>query len=151
MALISGNPGLLNYYLPFLNHLHGLLPPTHAIISTSHVGHSPNLPAPAQPVDLFGHLDAKVELASALRQSLDAWSDGTKGDAGGQFTSSRPKLVIMGHSVGGWLMVEVIKRMNRHERLVHAGYVLFPSLGYLAESRNGRTLWVSQSAILATA
>lgn len=46
------------------------------------------------------------------------------------------------------MTVEVLKRVNADgKKVVHAGYVLFPSLGWLAESPNGRTMWVSASAI----
>ena len=45
----------------------------------------------------------------------------------------------MGHSVGAWLLCEVMKR----EKGVKAGYMLFPTLGWLRETWNGRTLWVS--------
>lgn len=71
-------------------------------------------------------LDTKVELVRAISAELDAWGD-------------QPRLCLMGHSVGSWLMCEVMKRVN-----VHAGYLLFPTVGWLAESWNGRTLWVGE-------
>jgi hypothetical protein len=121
--LTTGNPGLLNYYIPFMNHLHALLPDSHALVSTSHIGHTPGLTAPTQPLDLMQQLDTKVELVTEVKKHLDAW--------GGC------KVSLMGHSVGSWLMCEVMKRVQ-----VEAGYLLFPTVGWLAESWNGRTLWV---------
>lgn len=131
-----GNPGLINYYLPFLSHLHTILPKTHAVLCTSHLGHEPHLSAPTKPVELMTLLETKVELASALRDSLDAWANGP---------SKRPKLVLMGHSLGGWLTCEVMKRLNTDEEAetIHAGHLLFPSLGWMAQTWNGRTMWVS--------
>ena len=124
-----GNPGLVNYYIPFLTHLHSLLPPDHAILSTSHIGHAPDLPIPVEPLDLLAHLAAKLELVKALRVSLDAWGN-----------EPRAKLALMGHSVGSWLLCEVMKR--EEEGAIEAGYMLFPTIGWIADTRNGRTLWV---------
>jgi len=115
-----------------LNHLHSLLPASHALISTSHIGHTPGLRAPSQPLDLLQQLETKVELVGALDTYLKAW-----GQENGE---QPPKLNLMGHSVGSWLMCEVMKRLKDD---IHAGYLLFPTVGWLAESWNGRTLWVS--------
>ena len=126
-----GNPGLLNYYIPFLNHLHGLLPASHAILSTSHIGHSPHLAAPKQSLDLLSQLEAKVELTRCLRTSLDRWAEEeTKGE-----------LNLMGHSVGAWMACEVMKKLPEE---VDAGLLLFPTLAWIADSWNGRTMWVSE-------
>lgn len=133
-----GNPGLLNYYIPFLNHLHGLLPASHAILSTSHIGHSPHLAAPKQSLDLLSQLEAKVELTRCLRTSLDRWAEEeTKGEGGTQ----KPRLNLMGHSVGAWMACEVMKKLPEE---VDAGLLLFPTLAWIADSWNGRTMWVSE-------
>lgn len=133
-----GNPGLIDYYLPFLSHLHGLLPDSHGIICTSHIGHESHLPAPSKPAELDTLLETKIELVTALRGSLDAWID--RADP----RTTPPKLVLMGHSLGGWLVCEVMKRLNVVEPgTIHAGHLLFPSLGWMAETWNGRTMWAS--------
>jgi hypothetical protein len=130
-----GNPGLIDYYLPFLAHLYSLLPPTHAILCTSHIGHEGHLKAPTLPAELHTLLETKIELVTALRSSLDAWTA----------TQKKIKLVLIGHSLGGWLACEIMKRLNREEEVVQAGYLLFPSLGWMAKSWNGRVMWVCTS------
>ena len=125
---------MLGYYLPFLRYLHDLLPSTHAILATSHIGHSPSLPDVYPPVELHGQLDSKIELVQALRTSLDAWPGENE---------SRPRLALMGHSLGGWLLMQVMQKLNTAEEVVSAGYLLFPTVGWIAKSWNGRTLWVS--------
>jgi alpha-beta hydrolase superfamily lysophospholipase len=90
------------------------------------------LKAPTQPAELRTLLETKIELVTALRSSLDAWSA----------TEEKTKLVLIGHSLGGWLACEVMKRLNREEEVVHAGHLLFPSLGWMAKSWNGRVMWV---------
>ena len=46
----------------------------------------------------------------------------------------------MGHSVGSWLLCEAMKREPKGN--IDAGYMLFPTIGWLADTWNGRTLWV---------
>ncbi|KAK8864310.1 hypothetical protein IAR55_001557 [Kwoniella newhampshirensis] len=131
---VLGNPGLLGYYPPFLSHLHSLLPPTHAILATSHIGQSTVVSSPEQPLDLLAQLESKVELVTHVRHYLDAWAQERGQD--------RPRLAMMGHSVGAWLSCEVMKRLNCDgHRRIEAGYLLFPTLGWIANSWNGWTLW----------
>lgn len=137
----SGNPGLLNYYHPFLAHLHYLLPASHAILSTSHIGHSPHLPAPQQPLDLHQQLTAKVELINSLRRYIDQWAnEGYRNPRGRVEHVDRPRISLMGHSVGSWFLLEAMKLLGDS---IEAGYMLFPTLGWIADSWNGRKLWVS--------
>jgi len=79
-------------------------------------------------------LETKIELVTALRTSLDAWSTPEQ---------ERTRLVLIGHSLGGWLVCEIMKRLNKDEEVVDAGHLLFPSLGWMAKSWNGRVMWVS--------
>ena len=132
-----GNPGLLDYYIPFLSHLRKLLPPDHSIISTSHIGHSPHLPSPVVAMDLPAQLESKLELVQTLCQSLEIWAK----EAPQYDRSQRPKISLMGHSVGAWLICEIMKRLE--EDVVWSGIVLFPTLGWLSDTWNARTLWVS--------
>ncbi|WVO16206.1 hypothetical protein L204_103877 [Cryptococcus depauperatus] len=135
LLFILGNPGLLGYYPPFLNHLHSLLPPAHAILATSHIGHSVTIPGPSIPLSLDQQIGSKVEIVEAIRRCLDGWAD----DEG----SPKPKFALMGHSVGAYMTCEVIKRVNKpgHEWPIHSGYLLFPTLGWIANTWNGWTLW----------
>ncbi|ORX36727.1 hypothetical protein BD324DRAFT_651211 [Kockovaella imperatae] len=128
--LMIGNPGLLGYYPPFLSHLHSILPPTHAILSTSNIGHSPYLKAPDIPLDLDGQLASKVELVQSLSAHLSAWAlkEGVE----------KPRLSLIGHSVGAWLSCQVKKRLPE---LLDAVFLLFPTVGWISETWNGRTLW----------
>ncbi|WVR07135.1 hypothetical protein IAU60_004176 [Kwoniella sp. DSM 27419] len=135
VVFILGNPGLLGYYPPFLDHLHSLLPDTHAILATSHIGHSVTVPSPPSALDVPQQLESKVELVTTLRTYLDEWA--------AEGSGPRPKLSLMGHSVGAWFLCETMKRLNTPggERPVEAGYMLFPTLGWIANSWNGWTLW----------
>lgn len=132
-VLTAGNPGIPDYYTPFLNALHAQLPDTHALMCTSHVGGDPSMPAPPRPLNLREQVDAKIELVSALRASLEAWA---REEASA--SAERPDVVIGAHSVGAWMTCEVAKALD-----VSATYLLFPTLGWIANSYNGWKLWVS--------
>ncbi|WVF71555.1 hypothetical protein IAT40_006363 [Kwoniella sp. CBS 6097] len=146
IIFILGNPGLLGYYPPCLTHLHSLLPDDHAILATSHIGHSTTIPPPPSALDLNQQLASKVELVQSIREYLDEWAS----EAGS--TQAKPKLCLMGHSVGAWLLCEVMKKLNSTSTsnssdksqdipVVEAGYLLFPTLGWIANTWNGWTLW----------
>ncbi|KAK4685057.1 hypothetical protein P7C73_g5101, partial [Tremellales sp. Uapishka_1] len=129
ILFILGNPGLLNYYHLFLNQLYSLLPPSHAILATSHIGQSPSVSSvPVEPLDLPAHLACKIELVDALNSEFDRTSE----------NGLKTKICLMGHSVGAWLSCEVLKQ---RPDAVHAGYLLFPTLGWIADSWNGRLMW----------
>jgi len=106
------------------------LPDSHAILCTSHVGGDMRIRGPARPLDLLQNLETKVECTEAIRKSLIAWAE----EAG----TPEPKLVLMGHSIGAWLCVEVMKRVK-----IQIGYLLFPTLGWISNTYNGYRLWVS--------
>ncbi|WRT66269.1 uncharacterized protein IL334_003222 [Kwoniella shivajii] len=139
ILFILGNPGLLGYYPPFLSHLHSLLPDSCAILATSHIGHSTMIAPPEEPLDLPQQLESKIELVQSIKGYLDDWA---KEDVN---YSSKPKISLMGHSVGAWLSCEIMKRLNTSEReenwLIQSGYLLFPTLGWISNSWNGWTLW----------
>ncbi|WVW83806.1 hypothetical protein I302_105827 [Kwoniella bestiolae CBS 10118] len=140
ILFILGNPGLLGYYPPFLTHLQSLLPPSYAILATSHIGHSTTIPSPKDPLDLPQQLESKIELVQSLRTYLDGWST-----EDGNTSSDKPKLSLMGHSVGAWLTCEVMKQVNtspnEQEWPVESGLLLFPTLGWISNTWNGWTLW----------
>lgn len=129
----QGNPGLIDYYSHFIDSLHRLLPPGFAILAHSHVGHSPYLESPARPYTLQEQIDCKVELIDSLREELESWRGPRE---------ERTRLGVMGHSVGAYMATEVLKaRGNDNE--VEKGFLLFPTLGNIAQSQNGVRLWVS--------
>jgi triacylglycerol esterase/lipase EstA (alpha/beta hydrolase family) len=138
-----GNPGLIDYYIPFLTHLHSLLPQSYALLCTSHIGHEGHLPT-QPPTELGDLLESKIELVTALRQSLDTWASDDQRKESGE--ARRAKLVLVGHSLGGWLVCEIMKRLNtsdsRGEDVIHSGHLLFPSLGWMAKTWNGKVMWV---------
>ncbi|WWC61774.1 uncharacterized protein I303_104359 [Kwoniella dejecticola CBS 10117] len=140
MLFILGNPGLLGYYPPFLNHLHSLLPPSYALLATSHIGHSTRIASPKEPLDLPQQLESKIELVKSLTKYLDGWAK-----ENGRSHHALPKISLMGHSVGAWLSCEIMKKLNTDPQPenwpIQRGFLLFPTLGWISNTWNGWTLW----------
>lgn len=93
-----GNPGLLNLYTSFLTALHNKDTTLRlAILGHSHVGHTPGVESKGSvPQDITQHgLNAQVQA------SLEAY-DAIRSTFGGNI-----KVIIIGHSVGAWLSLQV--------------------------------------------
>jgi dienelactone hydrolase len=130
---LTGNPGSLDYYTKFMHYIQDQLPDSHALLALSHVGADPRLPPPEDgPLDLPQHLATKVDFIQSLKQSLGEWARETDNNA------PQPKVALVGHSVGAWLTVEIMKRVD-----IEAGYLMFPTLGWIADTHNGWKLWAS--------
>jgi predicted esterase len=71
-------------------------------------------------------------MISELHQALANWP-GAEDDLGPS------RLCLMGHSVGAWFLCELMKKLPEQ---IDGGYMLFPTVGWIADSWNGRTLWV---------
>ncbi|KZT62364.1 alpha/beta-hydrolase [Calocera cornea HHB12733] len=116
---LTGNPGLLPIYKPFLETL-SASSPNLAVIGHAPLGHGIEVPTPPKSaLTLDAQIDANVELLD----SLLAWVD------------KDTKIVLCGHSVGAWMMCEVAKR--RPER-VDALFFITPALCNIANTPNGR-------------
>ena len=91
MTSFQGNPGLAGFYIPFLTHIHRSLKGS-AVIAHSLVGHCPEVgPVPNARCGLHSQVEAVIEMIDAVRKSF----------------SSSVHLVLVGHSVGAWLVLQV--------------------------------------------
>ncbi len=89
---VTGNPGLVGFYEPFLDHIYSKSRPGTAILAHAELGHSPHVESP--PLAFTGlepQVCAVVEAIDAIRA---LYGDGTK-------------LVVIGHSIGTWLSMRV--------------------------------------------
>ncbi|KIJ46409.1 hypothetical protein M422DRAFT_29264 [Sphaerobolus stellatus SS14] len=128
---IPGNPGLIDFYNPFLSVLHrkfkdqGL-----AILAHAHLGHSPHLMEP-ETTKLQHQVEACVEVVDEI---MATWPD--------------VKIVLIGHSVGSWISSQVLKERTDH---VNAAFLLFPTISNIADTPNGRLLsWLFNPPLAAT-
>ncbi|KAJ9111273.1 hypothetical protein QFC22_006573 [Naganishia vaughanmartiniae] len=153
IVFFPGNPGLVEYYPPFLHKLQSLIPASYGLISLGHVGHSLSLSFQTQHLTLTEQIQVKVEFVEKLREELDAWrkEEQARGDAG------ETMIGLMGHSVGAEIAVQTTRDLEEPERMVStseptkdvvtrpasritAAFLLFPTLAHIAKTPNARRL-----------
>lgn len=139
-----GNPGLLDFYIPFLSAIHQDAKTSgFGILALSYTGHTPKIKE-QHSRDVLGLNSQLINVIDIL----DAiW---------GAFGKSVP-IVLAGHSVGGWIALQVCSSRNRpvhrplilfikafHARInaVAAVFFLFPTISHIARTPNGRVLAV---------
>lgn len=160
----TGNPGLVEYYPPFLHRLRSLIPPSYGLISLGHIGHSLTLSFQTQHLTLREQIQVKVEFVEKLRKELDAWreEEQAEGGGGGKGDSGQTMIGLMGHSVGAEIAVQTIRGLEEPERAIStittdpsngnarlekqpqqritAAFLLFPTLAHIAKTPNALRL-----------
>ena len=96
--LISGNPGLASYYEDFMLSLKPKLPDEYSIWTLGHGGHdipenAENFPSFSDHADLFN-------LESTIKQKVDFVKT---------HISSDQEVILIGHSIGAKMVIEVMK------------------------------------------
>ena len=156
LLLITGNPGLVSYYTPFLLRLQSHLSPHYAFLAHSHIGHSPSLPHPTTPLKLYEQVDSKVEFVKALTKELVE----LRRREGGEEGEDRPvRISFIGHSVGSEIAVQTMRQLDDHLETslstfdnnpdevdhparfkMNASFLLFPTISHIALTPNGQKL-----------
>jgi hypothetical protein len=151
---ICGNPGLVNYYVVFLDCLRGMMDAAdegsggtaYDIYGRNLLGFSDDDHEPFsmdnEPVDLEGQIDGIYkDVAARTVIPDDAGAEGKQGEG------SRPYdfVILMGHSVGAYISVEIFhQHMKDASRAPHLnlrhGFLLFPTLTHIANSPSGKRL-----------
>ena len=145
---LTGNPGLILYYQPFLSKLHSLLTLSSSIDSARfHIcGHSlrgfefqddKNVKPPEEPFSLAEQIGYQEDLLYKHIRSHR------------YRTGNNPKVILMGHSVGAYILLELIK--NHPKRIeggeedfdLIGGVLLFPTITHIAQSPLGMIASVS--------
>jgi pimeloyl-ACP methyl ester carboxylesterase len=114
---LEGNPGIISYYDEFLSVLHELSPST-TILGVSLAGHEDY--ELQNPLSLDEQLQNKVRIVDSIGSSAPFTS--LKGD--------KPKLVVMGHSVGAYIALQT---MRLRPQKVDNVFLLFPTLSHIAQ------------------
>ena len=134
---IPGNPGLIAYYDPFLSTLHALLSPSSTLPSANfHIcGHSLAGFETTDQLHQLAGLETQIEYVDdLLYEKVDEVRDRTR---------QTPKVLLMGHSVGAYILLEIIRR---HRRRIEGGakdfdliggILLFPTITHIARSPSG--------------
>lgn len=128
LLFIPGNPGVIDFYHPFLTAIHNQdRSGTLAILSHSHIGHDPAVQdlTPARRTS-FNHA-----LPFQIRNSLRIF------DVLITSFGVNTRTVIAGHSVGSWVALQVLKLRCA---AVSGVFFLFPTITNIACTPNGRLL-----------
>ncbi|KAI9875744.1 MAG: hypothetical protein M1830_008054 [Pleopsidium flavum] len=151
---ITGNPGLIAYYHTFLACLVQLLDEKRGVSSGVHVyGHSlagfqpfdsPG-DAPHAPYRLQQQIGYVEETLQSYVRSQRLRSANQEGEHPGGASSQRSlKIILIGHSVGAYILLELIRRhrkqvsLGRGEEMdIVGGVLLFPTITHIAKSPSG--------------
>jgi len=131
---ITGNPGLIGYYNTFLHSLHSILSTAQASQTIYHI-HGKSL---------AGFVDSATETRTAP-YSLEEQIEITLSALKSQRVLSGPKkdqnydsVILIGHSVGSYILLEIIKRLGKSSPVrISAGILLFPTITHIAKSPSG--------------
>ncbi|KAG0371022.1 hypothetical protein BGZ54_001376 [Gamsiella multidivaricata] len=119
-----GNPGLIDYYTPFLQTVHDTCQGKIDIFGASHLGHSAgaHVTDPSRMYALEEQVESKIAIMDRLQEMYPA---GTR-------------FILAGHSMGAWLALRVLKARPNHgiERI----FELFPTIHRIADTPNGRKM-----------
>lgn len=147
--LMPGNPGLIQYYEPFLSKLHALLSSSSTTESSRfHIcGHSLTGFEVAQNGKKFRPPRVPLGLEEQIEVQEKLLYDHIKSHR--DRTGNSPKVILMGHSVGCYILLELIQQ---HRKKIEdegeedfdliGGILLFPTITHIAESPLGRVFGV---------
>lgn len=140
---ITGNPGLIAYYHPFIISLRKSL---HATYSTS-----PTFPSfTVHGSNLAGFDDADLDPAHPTPYSLQEQISHVHKTISEQRIKTKDgirefdNIILIGHSVGAFILMEILKTLRtaatKSDLNIQAGILLFPTITHIAQSPNGLKL-----------
>ncbi|GAA5933664.1 hypothetical protein JCM3775_003766 [Rhodotorula graminis] len=150
LLFIPGNPGLVDFYRHFLASLRDSLPlelrNQTKLYAVGHLRHTPGFDEDRgfNPRGLPS-LDDQVKDKCTFVESI--------ADEDGIGRPDGPKLVVLGHSIGAWIGLQMLKALPQQISSLHA---LFPTLSHMALTPNGRRLsplfssWALRPVFLST-
>ncbi|KAM0745745.1 hypothetical protein T439DRAFT_384057 [Meredithblackwellia eburnea MCA 4105] len=127
ICFITGNPGLPGYYTQFINQMRSKLPKDTTFYCIGHLGHSPThsprtFSSNGTP-SLKDQVDAKIKFVDELQEKLGVGVE-----------QGKPKLILIGHSIGSYCCLQTIKARPNAISSLH---LLFSTISHIAASPNG--------------
>ncbi|PCH33924.1 hypothetical protein WOLCODRAFT_94475 [Wolfiporia cocos MD-104 SS10] len=126
LLFIPGNPGLIEFYVPFLTSVHEKSQGRLAVLAHAHLGHSPTIPDG----DVFKDTST-IGLTTQVQSAIEAVDTVSS-------SFPRSKIAIAAHSMGCWVTCQVLKA---RPDAVATVFWLFPTITNIVDTPNGRSLW----------
>ncbi|KAI2797438.1 hypothetical protein RDWZM_000296 [Blomia tropicalis] len=125
ILMISGNPGEIEYYRNYLWQVHQKtkLP----VIGISNSGHN-RLPSNLSMPNVYqnGHLYGLNGQIQNKRTFID------------QFISKRTKLILLGHSIGTYMIIELLDQFPQINNMVDHCILLMPTIEHIGQTAMGQ-------------
>ncbi|KAE8232693.1 hypothetical protein CF326_g2271 [Tilletia indica] len=154
LIFICGNPGLASFYTKFLStiHRHPGLKGRIEIFAVSHRGHALVSPVVVEGTNearsadearqgirtsLYDQVRHKVDILDAVRRVYPRASAQTGTENGASRSSKDVKVVLVGHSIGSYIALEVLRARRRDVDGIH---LLFPTLSHIGRTPNAQSL-----------
>ncbi|XP_043532770.1 lipid droplet-associated hydrolase [Chiloscyllium plagiosum] len=119
--IIPGNPGIVCFYKPFMRILYKILNQRYPIWAISHAGHC------VPPEDMEMMEDVELEDVFGLNGQIEHKLSFLR-----KHVPKDVKLVLIGHSIGCYMILEMMKREPKLQVL--KAVLLFPTIERMAES-----------------
>ncbi|XP_056420258.1 lipid droplet-associated hydrolase isoform X2 [Hyla sarda] len=131
--IITGNPGVVGFYRTFIQSLYCGFKGKYPVWAISHAGHC----SPPTGMDLTDEHDHQIDDVFGLNGQIEHKLFFLK-----QSVPADIKLVLIGHSIGCYIILEMMKRSP--ELKVLKSILLFPTIERMAESPQGKlvTPWL---------
>uniref|UniRef100_A0A3B4YHD2 Lipid droplet-associated hydrolase n=1 Tax=Seriola lalandi dorsalis TaxID=1841481 RepID=A0A3B4YHD2_SERLL len=122
--IIPGNPGVVGFYKTFMQTLHSMFGYHHPVWAVSHAGHCvpPDSMDMVQEADVFG-LNGQIEHKLAFLR---------------KHVPKETNLILVGHSIGCYIILEMIKRDP--ELKILKAVMLFPTIERMAQTPQGKVM-----------
>jgi pimeloyl-ACP methyl ester carboxylesterase len=161
--LISGNPGLIEYYRVFLSRLHAGLEQRHAGARVAFEVHGRSqggfevggLAGQQRHRQRQWRRRRRRRRDYSLREQVEHVEASVldAADAAARDGGPEPRVVLIGHSVGGYILMELVRRYRQRLRdgkeggwvgpRIVAGICLFPTIMQITDSKKGVSFKVS--------
>ncbi|XP_052759076.1 lipid droplet-associated hydrolase [Galleria mellonella] len=124
VVCITGNPGIIDFYTEFGSEVH-----KNTGLPVCVIGQAGHDEPPSGPEEKLESSDNLYNLKGQVAQKLDLINN---------HIDKKSKIHLIGHSIGAWLIIELLEKDPNLISRVSSVTLLFPTLQKMVESPNGK-------------